>query len=74
MIQNKRMFSSLEYQETVYIPKYKIPKDTRYNRDKAAKSVKGPNKKVLDEEDNLSYLIQLPKGKQCYHNTCKLQG
>ena len=62
------------------IPKYKIPADTRYNRDKAAKLVKKfllpqnsqrTKEQVLDEEYNLSYLIQLPKGKHCYHNTRK---
>ena len=65
-------------------PKYKIPTDTRYNRDKIAKSVKtflssleqskDQREKVLDEEYNLSYLIQLPKGKHCYHNTGKAPG
>ena len=65
-------------------PKYKVPTDTKYNRDKAAKSVKkfltsseqskDQREKVLDEEYNLSYLIQLPKGKHCYHNTGKAAG
>ena len=65
-------------------PKYKIPIDTRHNRDEAAKSVKkflssleqsrDQREKVLDEEYNLSYLIQLPKGKHCYHNTGKAAG
>ena len=65
-------------------PKYKIPTGTRYNRYKAAKSVKkylssleqskGQREKVLDEEYHLSYHIQLPKGKHCYHNTGKAAG
>ena len=65
-------------------PKYKIPTDTRYIRDKAAQSVKkflssleqskSQREKVLDEEYHLSYLIQLPKGKHCYHNTGKAAG
>ena len=64
--------------------RYKIPADTRYNRDKAAKSVKkflsvleqskGQREKVLDEEYSLSYHIQLPKDKHCYHNTGKAAG
>ena len=29
---------------------------------------------MLDEEYNLIYLIQLPKGKHCYHNTGKAAG
>ena len=52
-------------------PKYKIPTDTRYNRDKAAKLVKNfflpqssqSTKEKRDEECNLSYFNQLPKGK-----------
>ena len=65
-------------------PKYKMPTDTRYNRDKAPKPVKkflssleqskNQREKVLDEEYHLSYLIQLPKGKHCYHNTGKAAG
>ena len=65
-------------------PKYKILTDTRYNRDKIAKSVKAflssleqskdQREKVLDEEYNLNYLIQLLKGKHCYHNTGKAVG
>ena len=65
-------------------PNYKILTDTRCNRDKAAKSVKtfltsfeqskDQREKVLDEECNLSYPIQLPKGKHCYHNTGKAAG
>ena len=65
-------------------PEYKIPTDTRCNRDKAAKSVKkilpsleqskGKKEKVLDEEYHLSWLIQLPKGKHCCHNTGKAAG
>ena len=65
-------------------PKYKIPTVTRYNRDKLAKSVKtflsslelskDQREKVLDEEYNLSYLIQLPEGKHCFHNTGKAAG
>ena len=35
---------------------------------------KDQREKVLDEEYNLSYLIQLPKGKHCYHNTGKAAG
>ena len=65
-------------------PKYKIPTDTRYNRDKAAKSVKkflssleqskDLREKVLDEEYNLSYLIQLPKATIVITTQAKLQG
>ena len=68
----KNLFISLEY---------KTPQDTIYNRDKVAKSVKkilssleqskGQKEKVLDEDYHLSYLIQLPKGKCCYHNKGK---
>ena len=66
------------------IPKYKIPADTRYNRDKAAKFVKkiissleqskDQRKKVLHEEYNSSHLIQLLKDKHCYRNTGKAAG
>ena len=65
-------------------PTYKIPIDTRYNKDKAAKSIKkflysleqskGQRKKVLDEENHLSYLIQLSKDKHCYHDIGKAAG
>ena len=76
------MFTSLQSKKLFTFPKYKIP--TRQNRDKAAKSVKeflssleqskGKKEKVLDEEYHLSQLIQLPKGKHCYHNTVKIAG
>ena len=56
------MFTSLQSKKLFTFPKYKIP--TRYNRDKAAKSVKeflssleqskGKKEKVLDEEYHLS--------------------
>ena len=36
--------------------------------------MKSQREKVLDEEYHLSYLIQFPKGKHCYHNTGKMAG
>ena len=83
-IQKKGCLIVFNTKKLFSLQKYKIPTDTRYNRDKAAKSVrknsfflrtvKGPKRKILDEEYPLSYLIQLSKGKHCYHNTGKAAG
>ena len=83
-IQKKRCLVVFNTKKLFTFTKYMIPTGTRYNRDKAAKSVKrflssleqskGQREKVLDEKYNLSYLIQLPKGKHCYPNTGKAAG
>ena len=80
-IQKKGCLVAFNTKKLFTFPKYKIRRDTRYNRDKAAKSVKkilssleqpkGQREKVLDEEYHLSCLIQFPKSKHCYNNTGK---
>ena len=80
----KRCLIVFNTKKLFILPKYEILTCTGYNRDKACCLIsktnsffqrkskrEGQRENVLDEEYHLSYLIQLPKGKHCYHNTGK---